>query len=420
MSRRILLITQWFDPEPAFKGLLFARELVARGFDVEVLTGFPNYPGGKIYPGYRVRALQRECVDGVRISRVALFPSHDRSAWKRVLNYVSFAFSASIYGVFFSRRFDVIYAYHPPLTVGIAAALIRFFRRRPLVYDIQDLWPDTLAATGMLSNRRVLKWVDVFCRWVYSQSDHLAVLSPGFKSRLVSRGVPAEKVSVIYNWADESSLRPVSSVELRLRRPTDDNPLIVLFAGNMGRAQGLESVLEAARLLEGQGCPVQFHFIGGGLEAGRLKSLADEWGLRSARFFDPVPMTKIGRVIASADVLLVHLRPGPLFEITIPSKTQAYLCAGKPILMAVEGDAANLVNQAGAGILASPGDAQSIARAVWRFLSLKPEQIDEMGRRGAEFYNKQLSVKSGVDDFSRLFELVMRGMPVVPRSSSHL
>src|SRR5690606_27764828 len=156
MTVRVLLLTQWFDPEPTFKGLVFARELVRQGFEVEVVTGFPNYPGGKLYPGYRVKLLQREFIDGVHVTRVPLYPSHDHGAIKRVLTYVSFAAALLFYGLFGAKRADVIYAYHPPLTVGIAAALIRFFRRIPVVYDIQDMWPDTLRATGMFSNEKAL------------------------------------------------------------------------------------------------------------------------------------------------------------------------------------------------------------------------------------------------------------------------
>ena len=163
MPRRILLITQWFDPEPTFKGILFAKELVSRGFEVEVITGFPNYPGGTLYDGYRVKFIQKEVIDGVFVTRVPLFPSHDKSKLGRVFNYLSFAFSSFLYGLFFSKRADVIYAYHPPLTVGISALIIKLFRRVPVVLDIQDMWPDTLRTTGMISNSRLLDFVSKAC-----------------------------------------------------------------------------------------------------------------------------------------------------------------------------------------------------------------------------------------------------------------
>jgi colanic acid biosynthesis glycosyl transferase WcaI len=154
-TMRILYATQWFEPEPVLKGIGFARLMCERGHDVRVVTGFPNYPGGRVYPGYRLRLCRREVINDIPVDRVLLYPSHNRSAIARAFNYLSFAASMTVYGLF-ARRPDLIYAYHPPLTVGLAAAMVATIRRIPLVCDIQDLWPDTLAATGMLTNRSML------------------------------------------------------------------------------------------------------------------------------------------------------------------------------------------------------------------------------------------------------------------------
>ena len=234
---KIVLLTQWFDPEPTFKGLTFARELVRQGFEVEVVTGFPNYPGGKVYPGYRIRPIQCEEIDGVRITRLPLYPSHDGSVFGRVINYASFAASSLLYGLFKMKRPDVIYAYHPPLTVGMVASLLRIIRRIPVVYDIQDMWPDTLRATGMMSNEKVLAAIELLCRWVYRRVDHLVVLSSGFKRLLVERGVPEQKVEVIYNWCEENGLK----APLGICPPDfpDASRFRIVFAGNMGKAQAL-------------------------------------------------------------------------------------------------------------------------------------------------------------------------------------
>ena len=175
MALRVLLLTQWFDPEPTIKGLGFAHELIRQGVSVEVLTGFPNYPKGTLYPGYRLRWLQRETVEGVRVTRVALYPSHDQSAVRRALNYASFAATSLAYGIVAAGRVDVIYAYHPPLSVGVVAALLRVLRGRPVVYDVQDLWPDTLRATGMIGNPRLLRLVSAVCDWVYRRVDRIVV-----------------------------------------------------------------------------------------------------------------------------------------------------------------------------------------------------------------------------------------------------
>lgn len=401
MATRILLLTQWFDPEPTFKGLVFARELVRQGFEVEVLTGFPNYPGGNVYPGYRINLLQREVIDGVQITRVPLYPNHDQSAIKRVLNYLSFAASSLLYGLFVAKRADVIYAYHPPLTVGITASLIRLFRRIPVVYDIQDMWPDTLRATGMINNPRALNAVEAVCQWVYRRVDHLVVLSPGFKRLLMQRGVPETKIEVIYNWADEAALATPQG-QLPASFPGPEHFRIV-FAGNMGKAQALDAVLDAAALLQKRGSRVCFVMLGGGVEVGRLKQRAAQQQLRNVVFLPPVPMAEVGTLLSAADALLVHLRKDPLFEITIPSKTQAYMAVGKPLLMAVNGDAANLVLQSSGGVVAESESVEGLAAVAESLSKLAPDQLNEMGQRAKHYYREHLALKVGVARFGAIF-----------------
>lgn len=398
----MLLLTQWFDPEPTFKGQVFARELVRQGFDVEVVTGFPNYPGGKVYAGYRIKLIQRECIDGVQITRLPLYPNHNQSAFKRVLNYSSFAASVLVYGLLMAKRADVMYAYHPPLTVGVAASLIRWVRGIPLVYDIQDMWPDTLRATGMLNNPRALALVARLCDWVYKRVDQLVVLSPGFKRLLLQRGVPEQKIDMIYNWADESALMlPVGAVPAAF--PTADR-FRVVFAGNMGKAQALDSVLDAAAILQARGSRASFVMLGGGVEVSRLKSRTLEMKLGNVVFLPPVPMSEVGTVLSAADVLLVHLRKDPLFEITIPSKTQAYMAVGKPLLMAVNGDAADLVRQAKCGLTAESGNPQALADAVDALAAMPADELKMMGENASRFYREALGLQVGAAKFAAVFE----------------
>ena len=399
---RVLLLTQWFDPEPTFKGLVFARELVRQGFEVEVLTGFPNYPGGKVYPGYRIQWLQREVINGVQITRVPLYPNHDQSAIKRVLNYASFAASATIYGVFMARRADVMYAYHPPLTAGMAAALIKLCRRMPVVYDIQDMWPDTLRATGMLNNPKALDLVARVCRWVYRRMDHIVVLSPGFKRLLQQRGVPDSKLSVIYNWADEAALgAPVGQVPAAFPGAAQFR---ILFAGNMGKAQALDTVLNAASLLQTRGSRVCWVMLGGGVEVERLKAEAAKRQLANMVFLPAVPMAEVGAYLNAADALLVHLRKDPLFEITIPSKTQAYMTVGKPLLMAVDGDAADLVRQSGGGVVAESENPEALACAAEQLAAMPVDALAAMGDKAQRFYREHLALAEGVRKFSEIFK----------------
>ncbi len=408
MAIRVLLLTQWFDPEPTFKGLAFARELVRQGFDVEVVTGFPNYPGGKVYPGYKIRLLQQESVDKVTVTRVALYPSHGQSAVGRVVNYFSFAFSALGYCLFRAKRPDVIYAYHPPLTVGIAAAFIRLFRRIPIVYDIQDMWPDTLRSTGMFSNEWTLRVVSSVCDWVYRRVDQIVVLSPGFKHLLVERGVPEKKIEIIYNWSNEEALN-LSAGKVPDSFPSAERFRIV-FAGNMGKAQALYSVLDAAELLgRNDQHGIVFVFVGGGIEVEGLKKYGEERQLQNVCFLPQVPMNDVGCILREADALLVHLKKDPLFTITIPSKTQAYMAVGKPILMAVDGDAANLVRDCGCGVFAVSENSESIASAALALQGSDATKIDEMASKSRRYYREKLSLRVGVTSFALIFKKLANG-----------
>lgn len=405
MPTRVVLLTQWFDPEPTFKGLAFARELVRKGFAIEVVTGFPNYPGGRLYEGYRIRLIQREVIDGVQITRLPLYPSHDGSALRRILNYASFAASSLFYGLFMLKRPDVIYAYHPPLTVGITASLLRLIRRIPVVYDIQDMWPDTLRATGMLNNEKLLAVVSRVCDWVYRQVDRIVVLSPGFKHLLLERGVPQEKLDLIYNWCDEAALHSAQGLT---RESPSSHQFRIVFAGNMGKAQALGTVIEAAELLSKEQPDVCFLLVGSGVEVDRLKQLVAAKGLGNVVFVPRVPMKDVGAILGAADALLVHLKDDPLFAITIPSKTQAYMAIGRPLLMAVRGDAADLVERAGCGVMASPEDARSVADAAIHLANMSALELETMGQRSRAFYERELSLAVGVERFSAHFRGLAR------------
>ncbi|MGL5759490.1 glycosyltransferase family 4 protein [Plesiomonas sp.] len=400
---KILLVTQWFDPEPTFKGLLFAKTLVEKGHQVEVITGFPNYPGGKVYEGYKIKFYQKEFIDGVVIHRVPLYPSHDGSAFKRIFNYVSFAASSLFCGVVKVTKPDVIYSYHPPLTTSLSALFIGFFKRVPFIIDIQDLWPDTLAATGMLSNEKALSIVNKVCHFVYQRAAKIVVLSPGFKSRLTAQGIAESKIEVIYNWCDEFSLD--KSIPSRLSLP-DNKKLNVVFAGNLGFAQGLPAIVLAANLLRKKKIDVNIVLIGDGVAKSVAQKQAEELQLDNVFFFPRVPMQEIGSLLKAADALLVHLTDDPLFSITVPSRTQAYLAVGKPIIMGVNGDAAQLIKDAKAGICCEANSAESLASAIQKLAAFNKDELCLMGHNARDFYYKKLSLEQGVTKFISVFEEV--------------
>lgn len=403
---KILLLSQWFEPEPTFKGLVFAKTLQARGHDVQVLTGFPNYPGGRLYQGYRVQWRQREVIDGVEVIRVPLYPSHDRSALGRIANYLSFALSAAMLGPFLTRRADIVYVYHPPGTIALPALVLKILRRSPYVFDIADLWPDSLMATGMMANSAVLRLIGWWCRVAYRHAAAVVATSPGYVPALIDRGVPAGKIAVIHNWCAEAEIgSPVISEERR-RALGFHGRFNIVFAGNMGSAQALDSVLEAAALALARVPAAQFVFIGSGIDADRLAGLTRTRGLTNVVFLPRRPYSEIGEVLVQADVLLVHLADRPLFRITTPSKIQAYLYMGRPILAAVRGDAADLVQRAGAGLVCAPESPEQLCNAVLTLSRLSRHELDAMGERGRTFYDRELSISTGTDRFLSIFEKI--------------
>ncbi len=401
---KILMLTQWFQPEPTFKGLPLARALRDCGHEVEVLTGFPNYPGGKLYPGYRVRPWSRETMDGIRVNRVALYPSHDSNSMGRILNYLSFGATSALVGPWLVRKPDVIHVFNL-VTLDVASGLLRLLKGCRTVLDVQDLWPESVAGTGMMNSRLLLGVLNRWCRAAYRHADRIIALSPGFKQHLATRGVPEDRIEVIYNWCDEASLvlpEPDPGVARELGFAGRFN---IVFAGTMGLVQALNPVIEAARRLHNRAPDVLFTFIGGGVEVERLKRSASD--LPNVQFFPRRPLSEVGEVLSNADALLVHLKADPLFEITIPSKIQAYLFAGKPILCGVKGDAADLLCRAGAGLSFTPEDADALAEAVLTLRGLGADELRLLGDNGRAFYREHLAMEEGVRRMEAVFASVV-------------
>lgn len=407
---RILILSQYFDPEPFLKGLPFAKELIRQGHEVEILTGFPNYPGGKLFPGYRLRFLQREVMAGIRVTRVPLYPSHDAGGIRRIANYSSFALAATLLGPWLVRKPDVIYAYHGHAPIGLPAWIIGLLRKAPFVLDIQDLWPDSVTSSGMLPAglQGLVPLLAGWSRFLHRRAAGIAVLSPGFKRTLVARGVPEEKVAVIPNWCDEVQSRPGPM------RPEEEARLAgrfnVVMAGNMGTVQALGIVLEAARKLASTEPLIQFVLVGGGVERPHLEERARVMRLNNVVFLPRRPVEEIGALLHRADALLVHLKDDPLFAITIPSRLQAYLAVGRPILCGVSGDGAELVERARAGICFEPGNPESLAAAAVTLLQQTPEERARLGENGRTYYRDHLSIQVGTQAMLALFEQ-SRGLP---------
>jgi glycosyltransferase involved in cell wall biosynthesis len=393
---RIAYLTQWFEPEPNIvKGVAFVRALEAAGHQVTVFTGFPNYPRGKLYPGYRLHFLQREKIDGVTVVRLPLYPSHDHSSIRRSLNFLSFFVSLLVYLLMRRSRFDLAYVYHPPITVGLAAAIADLFRPLPFVLDVQDLWPDTIAATGMAGASRISGLLAACCRFVYRRASAVVTQSNGIREALIARGVPAEKVSVVHNWAD-AEFREIPKAN------GESRAFNLVYGGNLGRAQQLETLLEAAAILSDKPDDIRITLFGSGIEEAGLRERAE--ALDNVRFAGRVPQRDMIYAFAKADALVLHLRDNPLFDITIPSKTQFYLAMGRPIIAGLNGEAAAMLRESGAAIVVPSADAKALAEAIEGLARLPSAERKRMGRNGRDYYQRNLSFQRGMERTIALLE----------------
>jgi glycosyltransferase involved in cell wall biosynthesis len=399
----VLFLSQYYFPEPIPKPEDLALALTERGHRAFVITGFPNYPTGDVYEGFEVRALSRETVRGIRVLRTYEYAYHGTSALRRILNYLSFMISAPI-GAFFAPKCDVIYVWHPPLTVGVAAWLISKIKRAPFVYDVQDIWPESAVLSGLLSDGFLVRLMARLERFVYKRANHLIVPTEGARQNLIGKGVPPAKVSALPHWIDESLFQVRGEADLRAA--TRDahclhNRFVVLFAGNLGLVQGLETVIEAAARIDDP--DVEFVFAGDGADRERLEALAHSTGAaRRVRFLGRRPIEEMPALMAAADVLLVHLRPSELSKLVLPSKTMAYLAAGRPILMAMEGAAAELVEESQSGIVTPPGDPERLASAVRHLRSLSDDQRRGFGLRGRAFLREKLSKETIIRQYETI------------------
>jgi glycosyltransferase involved in cell wall biosynthesis len=407
---RVVFLSITFDPEPgALRGLPLARWLRDRGgYEIKVLTAVPWYPLGRVYPGYRQKLWQWEEMDGIKILRVPIFPSHDQSALRRILTYLSFMCFASLIGVWKIGKADVVYYFDNLPTTGAVAWLISRLRGAKMVQHIADMWPDTVVECGMVRGPLrglVERVVGGWCRFLYRRHARITVLSPGFKRMLLQRGVPEEKIDVIYNWADEGKFYP-ETPDPELRRELElEGRFNIIYAGNIGPLQGLETAVRAAALVRDIH-QIQLVIIGTGPKETEIRRLAAELGADNVRFIGRRPVEEMNRINALADALLVHLVDIPFMYATIPSKTQVSLASARPILMGQKGDAADLVCDAGAGLVVAPEDPEAMAQAMRRLAALPLGERQAMGARGRAYYEQHLSLQVGGRIMDELFRSV--------------
>jgi colanic acid biosynthesis glycosyl transferase WcaI len=385
-------LSQYYDPEPIPKPHALATELMARGHDVEVLTGLPNYPTGSLARGYRLTAFKREVRDAIPVARVFELPYHGRSMLGRLANYGSFGLSALLAAGFLARP-DVMYVWSPPLTVGVVAAIVAQSRRLPFVYDLQDIWPDTLIFAGLPPNSRAASLMRLAERHVYRQASRILVPTQGAKANLESKGITPSKVLVLPHWVNPDDFVAVDKLEYEERRAglhADLHNFVVTYAGNVGFAQGLDTLVAAADLLRARP-QIVFRIIGDGAAAGQLADNIAARNLSNIQLIGRRSRAETSRLLALSDTLVVLLRNRELSEIAMPGKTMTYMASGRPVVMAASGAGAALIRAAAAGDVVPPADPQALASAIVRLSESPKRELDATGARGADYVRANYS-----------------------------
>jgi glycosyltransferase involved in cell wall biosynthesis len=386
---RTLIVTHYFPPEtgaPQARLSALARHWAAEGDQVTVLTGMPNHPTGVLPPEYRGALRRRERRDGYTVLRTWLYATPNEGIARKTLSHLSFMVSSVLLGWRASGRADTVVVSSPTFfSIGAAWLLARLKRAR-FVVEVRDLWPAIFVELGVLTSRRLIRLLERLELAAYAAADEVVVVSDGFRANLIERGVPAAKVHTIRNGVSLDAFDPATPADpyLRLGLGARPDQCLVLYAGTHGISQGLpEAALAATRLT---GRPVHLAFVGEGADKPRLRHQVAELGLGNVTLANAVPAAIMPSLLASADILLVTLRDIPLFTTFIPSKMFEYLAAGRPVIGAVAGEAAQILREAGA-VVVPPGDAVALAGAI-RDLAADPERQRALARQGRTYVER--------------------------------
>jgi colanic acid biosynthesis glycosyl transferase WcaI len=394
---RILIVSQYYSPEPVPIPGALAAELSARGHQVRVLTAFPNYPSGRIAEGYRQRWNHRERIAGVPVRRVPVFLSHSRNPLARLANYASFGVS-SVLASSYARGADVVYVYATQMTAAIGPSWWRRLSGTPYVLHVQDLWPESVTGSSMVRRGLPARVIDAvltpWLRGIYRRAAGIVAIGPGMARLLVERGASAGRVHSVFNWAPTVDAAP-------RRDPDATTGLTVMYAGNVGEMQDLETVMRAMHLvrdLEG----LRLVVVGSGVALDGVRRLAAQLDLDNVEFSGRIEQADMGPVYAGSDFQLVTLIDLPIFRVTVPSKLQSSLAGGIPVITTVAGDVSDLVDEHGLGLTSPPGDAEGLAETLRRAFAVTTTERTAMGARAREYYEQTMSLHSGVDRIEQI------------------
>lgn len=398
----ILIITQYFFPE-TFKSTDLAFELQKRGHQVTVLTGIPNYPEGEIYEGYGYKKNRIQNIKGVEIIRSLLLPRGKGGGIRLFVNYYSFAFFASLKARKLARKkkIDAIIVHEPsPITQFYPALAVNKIQKTPIYFWVMDLWPESLEIAGGVKNKTVLNYYKRVVQGFYRASEKILITSKGFKKSILEKGNFADKIEYFPNWAEES----ISEGETNFPIPDLPEGFKIIFAGNVGEAQDMDTIMKAALLLKNHK-EIKFIIVGDGRKMPFVQEFVVEHQLQETVYtVGRFPVEAMSTFFSKADLLLVSLKDDPIFNLTVPAKVQAYMSSGKPILAMLNGEGAETINEANCGFTVPSSDEIKLAEVIEKVASLDKEVLKQKGQNGKVYFTERFTLKSCIDNLERILE----------------
>ncbi len=403
----ILIVTSLFHPEIAATSKRMthlAEGLKEKKHDVNIITAFPYYSTSKNLGRYKGKWIVKDQYKGIPLIRTYTYSHREYgNIFKRLLSFLSFMIS-SIYGSFKVKgKVDVVITISPPFFSLFSGYVISWIKKASLILDIQDIYPETVIALGFLKNTIAISLLEWLEGLFYRKACGMVAISDGFRQDFISKGANSQRVEVVHNWVDIELFKSRDGKDLR-REYNLDSKFVVMFLGTLGFAQGLENVIEAARLLTDYRNEIEIVFLGEGVKRERLKTIIKKYGLYNFTFISPKPNFEIPKFLSLADSYLVYLRKNNLFKITIPSKIYEYMAMGKPIILGVKGEALRLIEEGKCGIGVEPESPEDLARAILELFKNK-EIATRMGENGREFvvtnFSKGKMVSKYIDFIER-------------------
>lgn len=422
---KILYISQYFPPEigaPAARVSELSRIWVEQGHEVTVLTGFPNHPAGIVpaeYRGKLRRLTMREIFAGVNVVRSWLLPFPNRKSYERILNYSSFCFSSAITGLFISRP-EVVIATSPQLLVALSGWWLARCKRVPFVFEVPDLWPESVAAVGMGSQDSFLyRALKSIARFLYRRADRIVVVAPAFKDHLVRYWrVPAMKISIVENGVETSFFKQQAVPQNIGRKLNTDGKFVVSYIGTIGAAHQLETMLDAAQKLQDSIPNVLFLLAGEGAEKERICALAQARGLSNLRVLPALPRERVPDHIAASDACLVLLKKAEIFETVIPTKMLEFMSCARPVILGVEGQAKEILEKAHAGIAIEPGNSEELASAI-AFLAGNRLLCENLGENGRRYILRNFSRQQTANTYISILQEVLQTPSILAVAASN-